>query len=287
MAVIIDGKETAKKIIEQVKEKVTEASLKFGRKPSLAVILAGNDPASQVYVRNKEKKAVEAGFNSLIYRLDENVCEEELLGLIDRLNTDETIDGILLQLPLPKQLKAQKFLDKIKPEKDVDGFHPINTGHILNNEKPYAISCTPKGILTLLDEYKIPLEGKNVVIIGRSNIVGKPVALLLLNRNATVTIAHSKTANLKEICLKADIIISATGRADMVTKDMVKEGATVIDVGIIRTKEGKLRGDVDFNCIKEVAGYITPVPGGVGPMTIASLIENTFELFLLHNKREN
>ena len=192
-------------------------------------------------------------------------------------------DCILLQLPLPKHLNPSDFLDKIDPKKDVDGFHPINSGKLLNNEKPYAIPCTPKGIIRLLDEYNIEIAGKNAVVIGRSNIVGKPVSMLLLNKNATVTIAHSKTKNLIDVVKQADIIVSATGISNIITKNMVKEGAAVIDVGIIRGEDGKLKGDVDFNNIKDIAGFITPVPGGVGPMTIAMLMENTLELHLLRN----
>lgn len=278
MAVILDGKTLSSKILDNIKQKTS----KLKTKPGLAVILAGDNPASMVYVKNKEKQAQNAGFNSTVYRLPENVTEKELFNLIDKLNNDNTVDGILLQLPLPKHLEAYDFLDKIDPEKDVDGFHPVNAGKLFLNEKPYAIPCTPKGIIRLLDEYKIPIEGADVVILGRSNIVGKPLSALLLNRNATVTVAHSKTKNLAEIAKRADILISATGKPDMITKDMVKENATVIDVGIIRDETGKLRGDVDFNNVKNIAGFITPVPGGVGPMTIASLMENTLELHLLN-----
>lgn len=274
MAVILDGKTLANKILQNIKDEVQNLKTK----PSLAVILIGENPASQVYVKNKEKQAKEAGFESFVYRLPSNVNKDELLNLIERLNNDDNIDGILLQLPLPGHLSAYDFLDKINPKKDVDGFHPVNAGKLLLNEEPYAISCTPEGIIRLLDEYNIPIKGQNAVIIGRSNIVGKPLSMLLLNRDATVTIAHSKTKNLSEITKTADILVSATGFSNMVTKDMVKSGATVIDVGIIRDENGKLRGDVDFNSVKEIAGAITPVPGGVGPMTIAMLIENTLNL---------
>ncbi len=278
MTVILDGKTLSEKILDNIKQKVSN----LNSKPGLAVILAGNNPASEVYVRNKEKQAQNAGFNSSVYKLPENVTKEELLNLINKLNDDEKTDGILLQLPLPKHLAAYDFLDKIDPKKDVDGFHPINAGKLFLNEKPYAIPCTPKGIVRLLDEYKIQIEGKNVVIAGRSNIVGKPLSALLLNRSATVTIVHSKTKNLPEITKKADILISATGKKNMITKDMIKKGAAVIDVGIIRDENNKLRGDVDFNGVKDIAGFITPVPGGVGPMTIAMLMENTLELHLLN-----
>ena len=279
MAEIMDGKSLSLKILDDIKEKT--ALLK--KRPGLSVILIGNNPASSIYVKNKEKQALNAGFNSIVYKLPETASKGELLSLINNLNNDEDIDGILLQLPLPKHLNPYDFLDKIDPKKDVDGFHPVNAGKLLLNENPYAVPCTPKGIIRLLDEYKIQIEGKNAVIIGRSNIVGKPLSMLLLNKNATVTIAHSKTKNLSEIAKNADILISATGCADMVTKDIVKEGAAVIDVGIIRDENGKLRGDVDFNNIKDIAGFITPVPGGVGPMTIAMLMENTLELHLLRN----
>lgn len=279
MTVIIDGRACAEKILENIKTKTS----KLNKKPGLSVILVGENPASKVYVKNKEKKAIEAGFNSYVYRLPENTSKAELLSLIDKLNNEDNTDGILLQLPLPKHLNPSDFLDKIDPKKDVDGFHPINSGKLLNNEKPYAIPCTPKGIIRLLDEYNIEIAGKNAVVIGRSNIVGKPVSMLLLNKNATVTIAHSKTKNLIDVVKQADIIVSATGISNIITKDMVKEGAAVIDVGIIRGEDGKLKGDVDFNNIKDIAGFITPVPGGVGPMTIAMLMENTLELHLLRN----
>ncbi len=276
MAQILDGKALSNKIIENIREK----TLLLDKKPGLGVILVGENPASKVYVKNKEKQALNAGFNSVVYKLPENISKDDLLKLIDELNNDEGTNGILLQLPLPKHLNPYDFLDKINPKKDVDGFHPVNAGKLMLNEKPYAVPCTPKGIITLLDEYNIKLEGANAVIIGRSNIVGKPLSMLLLNRNATVTVVHSKTKNLSEITKNADILISATGRADMVTGNMVKKGAVVIDVGIIRDENGKLRGDVDFDSVKEIAGFITPVPGGVGPMTIAALIQNTYELSL-------
>lgn len=276
MAQILDGKALSNKIIENIREK----TLLLDKKPGLGVILVGENPASKVYVKNKEKQALNAGFNSAVYKLPENTSKDDLLKLIDELNNDEGTNGILLQLPLPKHLNPYDFLDKINPKKDVDGFHPVNAGKLMLNEKPHAVPCTPKGIITLLDEYNIKLEGANAVIIGRSNIVGKPLSMLLLNRNATVTVVHSKTKNLSEITKNADILISATGRADMVTGNMVKKGAVVIDVGIIRDENGKLRGDVDFDSVKEIAGFITPVPGGVGPMTIAALIQNTYELSL-------
>ncbi len=251
MAQILDGKALSNKIIENIREK----TLLLDKKPGLGVILVGENPASKVYVKNKEKQALNAGFNSVVYKLPENISKDDLLKLIDELNNDEGTNGILLQLPLPKHLNPYDFLDKINPKKDVDGFHPVNAGKLMLNEKPYAVPCTPKGIITLLDEYNIKLEGANAVIIGRSNIVGKPLSMLLLNRNATVTVVHSKTKNLSEITKNADILISATGRADMVTGNMVKKGAVVIDVGIIRDENGKLRGDVDFDSVKEIAGF--------------------------------
>ncbi len=280
MTTILDGKTCADKILDNIKEQVS----KLDTTPGLAVILVGNNPASSIYVKNKEKKAQYAGFNSIIHKLPKNTTKESLLNLIEKLNKDCNIDGILLQLPLPKHLNTYDFLDKIDPKKDVDGFHPINAGKLLLNEKPYAIPCTPKGIIRLLKTHNIQIEGKNAVIIGRSNIVGKPLSMLLLNENATVTIAHSKTKNLPEITKKADILISATGTENMVTAEMVKKNATIIDVGIIRKDDGKLRGDVDFDAIKDVASNITPVPGGIGPMTIAMLMENTLELHLLKTR---
>lgn len=280
MTTILDGKTCADKILDNIKEQVS----KLDTTPGLAVILVGNNPASSIYVKNKEKKAQYAGFNSIIHKLPENTTKESLLNLIEKLNKDCNIDGILLQLPLPKHLNTYDFLDKINPKKDVDGFHPINAGKLLLNEKPYAIPCTPKGIIRLLKTHNIQIEGKNAVIIGRSNIVGKPLSMLLLNENATVTIAHSKTKNLPEITKKADILISATGTENMVTAEMVKKNATIIDVGIIRKDDGKLRGDVDFDAVKDVASNITPVPGGIGPMTIAMLMENTLELHLLKTR---
>lgn len=279
MTLILDGKSLSNKILNKIKEEVQTLEKKYGRAPGLSVILVGENPASRVYVKNKEKQALEIGFKSTVYRLPETVSKEELLSLIEKLNNDDSVDGILLQLPLPEHLNAYDFLDKIDPKKDVDGFHSINAGKLLLNEKPYAVSCTPKGIIRLLEENNIEIEGKNAVIIGRSNIVGKPLGMLLLNKNATVILAHSKTKNLDEITKTADILISATGKAGMVTKNMVKEGAVVVDVGIIRGEDGKLRGDVDFYDVKEAAGAITPVPGGVGPMTIAMLMENTLDLY--------
>lgn len=275
MAIILDGKQTAKKITDELKLKVQS----LDKKPSLAVIMAGNNPASEVYVKNKEKKALEIGFNSIIKKTDENITKEELLKIIKELNEDDNINAILLQLPLPKHLNEKDFLDKIDPKKDVDGFCSYNLGKLLKNDSPYAIPCTPKGIVRLLDEYNIDVEGKIALVIGRSNIVGKPVSILLLNRNSTVIMTHTKTKNLENLTKTADILICAAGKKEMIKKEMIKENAVIIDVGITRDNDGKLKGDVDFNDVKEKTSYITPVPGGIGPMTIAMLMENTYELY--------
>lgn len=275
MAIILDGKQTAKKITDELKLKVQN----LDKKPSLAVIMAGNNPASEVYVKNKEKKALEIGFNSIIKKTDENITKEELLKIIKELNEDNNINAILLQLPLPKHLNEKDFLDKIDPKKDVDGFCSYNLGKLLKNNSPYAIPCTPKGIVRLLDEYNIDIESKIALVIGRSNIVGKPVSILLLNRNSTVIMTHTKTKNLENLTKTADILICAAGKKEMIKKEMIKENAVIIDVGITRDNDGKLKGDVDFNDVKEKASYITPVPGGIGPMTIAMLMENTYELY--------
>ena len=274
MATILDGKKLADKIIEQIKSEVSELSVK----PKLAVILVGNNPASEIYVRNKQKKAQTLGFDSIVIPLPKDISEENLLEHIYILNEDTNINAILVQLPLPKHINKQKILEAIEPLKDVDGFTSYNFGRIALGYKPYVYPCTPKGVIRILDEYNIELEGKNVVVIGRSNIVGKPLSLMLQNRNATVTMAHSKTKNLKGLCKIADIIISAVGTPNLITEDFIKENCTIIDVGINRTEQG-LKGDVDFDNVSEIAKYITPVPGGVGPMTIAMLMENTFELF--------
>ncbi len=276
---VLDGKKLANKIIDGLKQKIQKLDIK----PSIAVILANDNPASKIYVKNKEKKALELGCNSYIYSFDENVKEDEIISLIEKLNKDKNINAILAQLPLFKHLDEQKILNTIEPVKDVDGFTIYNTGCLAQNAKPYSIPCTPKGIIKLLKEYNIKLDGKNIVVIGRSNIVGKPLSLLLLNENATVTMAHSKTKNLKEVCLKADIIISATGQKNLIKADMIKKDAIVVDVGISRNSDNKITGDVDFENVKNKASYITPVPGGIGPMTIACLIENTYELFLKQN----
>lgn len=277
MAEIINGKEIAENILNNIKKEVEN----FDVKPTLAVIIVGCDPASKVYVKNKIKKSEFLGFNSILKELPEDIQKEELLDVIKNLNNDKNVNGILLQLPLPKGLDEKDFLDEISPIKDVDGFTTYNSGKLFKGEKPYSIACTPKGIIKLLETKNINLEGKVAVVIGRSNIVGKPVANLLLQKNATVIQAHSKTKNLPKILKLADIIISATGKEEFIKGDMVKEGAIIIDVGITRNKNGKLTGDVDFKSVYNKVSYITPVPGGVGPMTIATLMENTLELYKL------
>lgn len=272
MSQIIDGKELAKHIREELKEEVKE--LKNAEiYPKLAVIMVGDDPASKVYVRNKSIACEDVGIEYEEYLLPAKTTREELLELIEKLNNDERVHGILVQSPLPEGLDANEAFRTILPKKDVDGFHPVNVGKLSLNQDCF-VSCTPYGIIKMLEAYNVPIEGANAVIIGRSNIVGKPLAQCLLNKNATVTICHSKTKNLKEITKKADILIAAIGKPKFVTEDMVKENATVIDVGINRNEEGKLVGDTDFENIKEKVSFITPVPGGVGPMTIAMLMYN-------------
>ena len=272
MSTIIDGKELAKHIREELKEEVKK--LKNAEiYPKLAVIMVGDDPASKVYVRNKSRACEDVGIEYEEYLLPAKTTREELLELIEKLNNDERVHGILVQSPLPEGLDANEAFRTILPKKDVDGFHPVNVGKLSLNQDCF-VSCTPYGIIKMLEAYNVPIEGANAVIIGRSNIVGKPLAQCLLNKNATVTICHSKTKNLKEITKKADILIAAIGKPKFVTEDMVKENATVIDVGINRNEEGKLVGDTDFENIKEKVSFITPVPGGVGPMTIAMLMYN-------------
>lgn len=278
MYTIIDGKKLAQKIRLELK---TEAE-KFKTRPKLAVILVGNDPASKIYVRNKNKACEEVGINYEEHVLEETTKMEDLLQLIDRLNSDDSINGILLQAPLPKHLEINRAFEEISPIKDVDGFNPINVGKLLIGEDAF-ISCTPYGIIKMLEEYNIPIQGKNAVVVGRSNIVGKPLAQCLLNKNATVIICHSKTENLSNYTKNADILISAVGKANLITADMVKEGATVIDVGMNRSDNGKLCGDVDFENVKEIASYITPVPGGVGPMTITMLMNNVIKAYKMQN----
>lgn len=272
MAQIIDGKELAKNIRLKLKDEVIELK-NADINPKLAVIMVGDDKASKVYVKNKSKACEDVGIEYEEYILPAKTKMEELLELIEKLNNDETIHGILVQSPLPKGLDANEAFRAISPKKDVDGFNPINVGKLSLNQDCF-VSCTPYGIIKMLEAYNIEIEGAHAVIIGRSNIVGKPLAQCLLNKNATVTICHSRTKNLKEITKQADILIAAIGKAKFVTEDMVKDGATVIDVGINRMDDGKLLGDTDFENIKDKVSYITPVPGGVGPMTIAMLMHN-------------
>lgn len=276
-AVRMDGKGLSAKIRGQLKERVAAFKAEYGYVPGLTVILVGEDPASQIYVRNKERGCNEAGMASDVIRMPAQTTQEELLALIEKLNRDDKVHGILVQLPLPKGIDELSVLRTIDPAKDVDGFHVVNAGKLFIGEKA-LVACTPKGIMRLLEEYDIDLEGKNAVVVGRSNIVGKPISMLLLQRNATVTICHSRTKNLKDICRGADVLVAAVGKANLITGDMVKPGAVVIDVGMNRLPESKkVVGDVDFESVEPVAGYITPVPGGVGPMTIAMLLENTLE----------
>ena len=276
---IIDGKAVSAAVKDEVKNEVEQLK-KSGSVPCLAVVLVGNDPASKVYVGNKKKACEYSGIKSLEYLLDENTTEEELLSLINVLNNDSAVNGILVQLPLPKHINEEHIINSIVPSKDVDAFHPLNVGKIMIGN-PDFLPCTPAGVMEMLKKYNIETCGKDCVIIGRSNIVGKPMAMLMLAANATVTVCHSKTANIKEKCKNADIIIAAVGKAGFVTADMVKDGAVVIDVGINRNSEGKLCGDVDFESVSQKASYITPVPGGVGPMTIATLMKNTLAAFKL------
>lgn len=279
-AIRMDGKMVSAKVRESILDEVNKLQEK-GVRPGLAVIIVGEDPASQVYVRNKERACEECGFYSEKYALPEETTQEQLLGLIDELNNNPRIDGILCQLPVPKHISEQAIIDAISPEKDVDAFHPVNVGKIMVGNFDF-LPCTPAGVMELLDEYGIDPKGKNCVVIGRSNIVGKPMSMLLLHRHGTVTICHSRTQNLKEVCAQADILVAAVGKADFVTADMVKEGATVIDVGMNR-KNGKLCGDVCFDEVNEKAAYLTPVPGGVGPMTITMLMKNTLKAAKLHH----
>ena len=281
-AKIIDGKTIAQQVRSEVAEKVKARKAAGKRAPGLAVVLVGSNPASQIYVGSKRKACEEVGFVSRSYDLPETTSEAELLELIDTLNADSAIDGILVQLPLPKQIDESAVIDAIPPEKDVDGFSPVNVGRMQIGE-PCYLPCTPAGCIRMIESTGTKIDGKNAVVIGRSNIVGKPAALLLLAKNATVTVCHSHTANLKEICANADILVAAVGRAGFVTADMVKPGAVVIDVGINRGADGKLHGDVNFEEASAVAGYITPVPGGVGPMTRAMLMKNTTQAAAMQN----
>ncbi len=270
---IIDGKQISAEIKEEMKAEVAALN-ESGVSVGLAVVLVGNDPASKVYVGNKKKACEALGIVSSEYLLPEDTSEETLLSLVDKLNRDDSVDGILVQLPLPSHLDEKKIINAISPDKDVDAFHPINVGKIMIGDYTFA-PCTPAGIIELIERSGICLEGKSCTVIGRSNIVGKPMSMLLLHKNATVTICHSRTKNLAEVVAQADVVVAAVGRAKFVTADMVKEGAVVIDVGINRMADGKLCGDVDFESVAPKCSYITPVPGGVGPMTIAMLMKNT------------
>ena len=272
MAIVLDGKKLSKKVKENLKIEVEELNKK-NIYPKLAVIMVGNDPASSVYVKNKSKACSYIGVEFEEFLLDENIQENELFDLIDKLNQDEKITGILLQAPIPKHLDINKAFERIDSKKDVDGFNPINVGKLCIGLDTF-VSCTPWGIMKFFEEYNIDLQGKNVVVLGRSNIVGKPMVQCLLSKNATVTICHSKTKNIEEITKGADIVIAAIGKPLFLKENMVKEGAVIIDVGINRLEDGSLVGDVDFENVEKKASYITPVPGGVGPMTIASLMEN-------------
>ncbi|HFU9587819.1 TPA: bifunctional methylenetetrahydrofolate dehydrogenase/methenyltetrahydrofolate cyclohydrolase [Streptococcus agalactiae] len=279
MTELIDGKALSQKMQAELGRKVERLKEQHGIIPGLAVILVGDNPSSQVYVRNKERSALEAGFKSETLRLSESISQEELIDIIHQYNEDKSIHGILVQLPLPQHINDKKIILAIDPKKDVDGFHPMNTGHLWSG-RPMMVPCTPAGIMEMFREYHVDLEGKHAVIIGRSNIVGKPMAQLLLDKNATVTLTHSRTRNLSEVTKEADILIVAIGQGHFVTKDFVKEGAVVIDVGMNRDENGKLIGDVVFEQVAEVASMITPVPGGVGPMTITMLLEQTYQAAL-------
>jgi len=275
VAELIDGKVVSQSVRDEVAELASKLKQDTGIVPGLAAVLVGDDPASEIYVRNKRKACEKVGIYSEEHKLPAETTEEQLLGLVNKLNEDTKIHGILVQLPLPGHIDETRILRTVSPLKDVDGFHPYNVG-LLVEGNPRFVSCTPGGIIKMLDFYNIDIKGKEVVVVGRSNIVGKPVSMLLLHRHGTVTICHSRTKDLKEVTGRADILVAAIGRANFITADMVKDGAVVIDVGINRKDDGKLTGDVDFEAVSEKASYITPVPGGVGPMTIAMLLYNTY-----------
>lgn len=274
MTTILDGKKLRDKIIENLKAKVDT----FDEKPTLVVILVGENPASKIYVNNKKKMAEKIGIHSEVINYPANITEAELLDKIEELNNDKKVTAILVQLPLPKHISKDNVMNKIIPSKDVDGFTPYNFGKLFSGETPTVYPCTPKGILLLLDEYNIEIEGKHVVIVGRSNIVGKPLSQMMLNKNATVTICHSHTKNLSQITKTADILVSAVGK-NIIEGEMLKTDCVIVDVGIFKDENGKTRGDVDFESASKIASFISPVPGGAGPMTIASLMLNTVELF--------
>ena len=282
MTQIIDGKKISQEIKDELREQVAEQK-KLGKEAALAVIQVGTDPASSVYVNNKKKACTYIGIGSLSYELPEETTEEELLALVEKLNGDASVNGILVQLPLPAQIDADKVIRAIAPEKDVDGFHPVNVGRLSTGQKCF-LPCTPAGVMEMLKECGIDPKGKDCVVVGRSNIVGKPMAMLLLAAHGTVTVCHSRTRDLGEVCRRADILVAAVGKRNIITADMVKEGAVVIDVAMNRDEAGKLCGDVDYGPVAKKASYITPVPGGVGPMTRAMLMVNTLEAARLHGK---
>ena len=280
--VLLDGKALAKKIQEKLKEKITQLEPKIDRPPGLAVIMVGDNPASAVYVRNKERACQRVGIASMGQHFPQDTTQSELEKVIESLNQDERVDGILVQLPLPSHLDSISLLHRIDPDKDADGLHPVNLGKLVRSEAGLR-SCTPAGVMRLLQEYDLPIEGKKAVVIGRSILVGKPIALMLLEQNATVTMAHSRTQDLGAVCRDADIIVAAVGKPEMITKEMVKPEAIVIDVGINRVElengKSKLVGDVDFDAVSKVVSHITPVPGGIGPMTVAMLLSNTVQSY--------
>lgn len=277
-AEIIDGKKIANQILEDIKEGIAKSV----QKPRLAIILVGNDEASLIYVHNKQKAAAAAGIIADLHHFKDTVSQADMLNLIDKCNKDDTVNGIIVQLPLPEHLNASEIIDRISPQKDVDGFHPYNTGLLQNNEEPFFVAATPLGIMKMIEKYCSDLSGKNVVLIGASLIVGRPLATLMLNKECTVTITHIHTKNIKELTAKADILVAACGVAKLVKKDWIKDGAILIDVGINR-ENGKLCGDIDFDDVKDKAAAITPVPGGVGPMTVAMLLHNTYRAYLLQH----
>lgn len=280
MAIILNGKKLRDKLSAALKAKISI----LPQKPKLAVILVGNDIPSQIYVNNKKKFAENIGIISDVYTFHEEIDENVILSKIEELNNDDSVNAILVQLPLPEHLDKHKIINTISPQKDVDCFTDINIGKLMTGEAPAVYPCTPKGVLSLLAEYDIPLDGKHVVVVGRSNIVGKPMSIMALNKNATVTICHSHTKNLKDITKTADILISAVGEV-LIEEDMVKKDCVVIDIGISRNSAGKIHGDVNFETVSNIASYISPVPGGVGPMTILSLMSNTYELYCAQKKR--
>ena len=285
MAVLLDGKKIAASIREDIKSETERLISSGNQAPGLAVVIVGDDPASAIYVRNKEKAALEAGFVSSVQRLSESVSQEDLLEVVEKLNHDPAVHGILVQLPLPKHIDEKQIINAIDYQKDVDGFHPLNAGALLIGDKG-LVSCTPKGCIRLIKESGMEISGKKAVVVGRSNIVGKPVSMLLLQESATVTICHSRTKDLKAELQEADIIVAAVGVPELVKGDMVKEGAVVIDVGINRMEDGSLCGDVHFESVSEKAGFITPVPGGVGPLTIAMLLQNTLEAYQMQQNNK-